>query len=131
MPTIPSAAKMMRVAERRRARNRSVKSAVKTSIRKAERGVAASAEDAPVLVSQAARSLDKAATKGVLHPNNAARRKSRLMKKLNASRTAAASEVKETKPVRRATSRKTSQTSSRATSRTSRTSPRARSSKKA
>jgi small subunit ribosomal protein S20 len=78
-----SAEKMIRVAERRRVRNRSIKSAVKTFIRKAERGITAATEDSTALVVQAISKLDKAASKGVLHPRNAARRKSRLMKKLN------------------------------------------------
>jgi len=80
---------MIRVAERRRLRNRTVKSAVKTFIRKAERGIVASNEDAQALVVQAISKLDKAASKGVLHPRNAARRKSRLMKKLNGAAAAA------------------------------------------
>ena len=84
MPNTRSAEKQMRVAERRRLRNRSVKSAVKTFIRKAERGIAATADDAQALLTQAVRSLDKAASKGILHRRNAARRKSRLMKKFNA-----------------------------------------------
>jgi small subunit ribosomal protein S20 len=74
---------MIRVAERRRVRNRAIKSAVKTFIRKAERGITAATEDSTALVVQAISKLDKAASKGVLHPRNAARRKSRLMKKLN------------------------------------------------
>jgi small subunit ribosomal protein S20 len=74
---------MIRVAERRRVRNRAVKSAVKTFIRKAERSIVAASEDSAELVVQAISKLDKAASKGVLHPRNAARRKSRLMKKLN------------------------------------------------
>jgi small subunit ribosomal protein S20 len=78
-----SAEKMIRVAERRRLRNRSVKSAVKTFIRKAEREITAAGDEASSLVVQAISKLDKAASKGVLHPRNAARRKSRLMKKLN------------------------------------------------
>ena len=60
-----------------------VESAVKTFIRKAERGITAATEDSTALVVQAISKLDKAASKGVLHPRNAARRKSRLMKKLN------------------------------------------------
>ena len=83
MANTRSAEKMIRVAERRRVRNRAVKSAVKTFIRKAERGIVAASEDSTVLVVQAISRLDKAASKGVLHPRNAARRKSRLMKKLN------------------------------------------------
>jgi small subunit ribosomal protein S20 len=78
-----SAEKMIRVAERRRVRNRAIKSAVKTFIRKAERGITGAADDSTALVVQAISKLDKAASKGVLHPRNAARRKSRLMKKLN------------------------------------------------
>ena len=83
MPNTRSAAKQMRVAERRRIRNCTVKSAVKTFIRKAERTIATSVDEAQAQVVQAIRSLDKAATKGILHKRNAARRKSRLMKKLN------------------------------------------------
>jgi len=84
-----SAEKMIKVIERRRVRNRSIKSAVKTYIRKAERGIVAAAEDTQEMVVQAVRSLDKAASKGILHPRNAARRKSRLMKKLNKQAAAA------------------------------------------
>ena len=83
MANTRSAEKMIRVAERRRVRNRAVKSAVKTFIRKAERGIVVASEDSATLVVQAISKLDKAASKGVLHPRNAARRKSRLMKKLN------------------------------------------------
>jgi small subunit ribosomal protein S20 len=46
------------------------------------------AQDAELLVVQAVRALDKAATKGIIHRNNAARRKSRLMSKLNALKAA-------------------------------------------
>ena len=83
MANTRSAEKMIRVAERRRVRNRAVKSAVKTFIRKAERGIFGGADDSAALVVQAISKLDKAASKGILHPRNAARRKSRLMKKLN------------------------------------------------
>ncbi len=86
MPNTRSAAKQMRVAERRRIRNRTVKSAVKTFIRKAERTIATSVDEAQAQVVQAIQSLDKAATKGILHKRNAARRKSRLMKRLNTAR---------------------------------------------
>ena len=101
MPNKRSAEKMMRVAERRRLRNRSVKSAVKTFIRKAETGISAGSGDVQALVVQAVRSLDKAARKGILHPGNAARRKSRLMKKLNVAATPA--QPAEAAPARRTT----------------------------
>ena len=83
MANTRSAEKMIRAAERRRVRNRSIRSAVRTYIRKAERGITAATEDTNALVVQAISKLDKAASKGILHPRNAARRKSRLMKKLN------------------------------------------------
>ena len=83
MANTRSAEKMIRVAERRRVRNRAVKSAVKTFVRKAERSIFGEGEDSASLVVQAISKLDKAASKGVLHKRNAARRKSRLMKKLN------------------------------------------------
>lgn len=89
MANTKSAEKMIRVAERRRLRNRSTKSAVKTFIRKAERGIAAGAEELEAMVVQAISKLDKAGSKGILHRNNVARRKSRLMKKLNLSKASA------------------------------------------
>ncbi|MFN8637175.1 MAG: 30S ribosomal protein S20 [Chloroflexota bacterium] len=91
MANTRSAEKMIRAAERRRVRNRAIKSAVKTFIRKAERGIVAASDDSNTLVVEAISKLDKAASKGILHPRNAARRKSRLMKKLNQGLAAAAS----------------------------------------
>jgi small subunit ribosomal protein S20 len=74
----------MRVSAKRQARNKSVRSQCKTNITKAERLIfTGELEAAREAVVAAISSLDKAAEKGVLHPNNAARRKSRLMKKLN------------------------------------------------
>lgn len=90
MPNTRSAEKRMRQALKRRARNHAIKSRVKTFLRKAERQIAtgALAEEAEQAVRQALRELDKAVTKGVLHKNNAARRKSRLMHKFNAAKAA-------------------------------------------
>jgi len=79
-----SAQKQERVAEKRRLRNRSVRSRAKTTITKAEKLIfAGEIEAAREAVVAAISSLDKAAEKGIIHSNNAARRKSRLMKKLN------------------------------------------------
>jgi len=76
--------KQVEVTERKRLRNKSIRSQCKTSITKAEKlifmGELEAAREAVVV---AISSLDKAAEKGVIHPNNAARRKSRLLKKLN------------------------------------------------
>jgi small subunit ribosomal protein S20 len=74
----------VRVAERRQLRNKSIRSRCKTDITKAERLIfSGELELAQKAVIVAISSLDEAAEKGVIHPNNAARRKSRLMKKLN------------------------------------------------
>ncbi len=74
----------MRVQERRRLRNRAVRSATRTSVRKAQAEIAAGESNPTAeVIRQAISALDRAAKKGVIHANNAARRKSRLMKKLN------------------------------------------------
>ena len=79
-----SAQKQVRVVERRQSRNKSVRSQCKTNITKAEKLIfSGELESARAAVVAAIGSLDKAAEKGIIHPNNASRRKSRLMKKLN------------------------------------------------
>lgn len=84
MPATKSAQKQVRVSERRRLRNKSIRSQCKTDITKAEGLIfSGELELAQKAVIDAVSSLDKAAEKGVIHPNNAARRKSRLMKKLS------------------------------------------------
>jgi len=85
LPNTKSAAKRVRVAERRRMRNRIFRSSARTYIRKAERLIAAGdADAAATAVGDAISTLDRAAIKGIIHKNNAARRKARLMKKFNA-----------------------------------------------
>jgi small subunit ribosomal protein S20 len=87
MPNNAAAEKRMRQEQKRRAHKRSVKSIVKTQVTKARQaitGTNVSAEDAEAAVRAAVSELDRAAKKGVIHKNNAARRKSRLMKQLNA-----------------------------------------------
>jgi small subunit ribosomal protein S20 len=83
MPNNRAAAKRMRQEQKRRLHNRSIKSLVKTQITKARQAIATDA-DAEAAVREAVSELDRAAKKGVIHRNNAARRKSRLMKQLNA-----------------------------------------------
>ena len=84
MPQIKSAEKRVRSSERRQTRNKSARSQGKTNITKAESLIfSGEIEPAKQAVLAAASSLDKAAGKGIIHPNNAARRKSRLVKKLN------------------------------------------------
>jgi small subunit ribosomal protein S20 len=79
-----SAIKKIRVNERRRNRNRLVISRARTEIRSAKDVIEAgtSLEDARTATLTAIRTLDKAVSKGILHRNNAARRKSRLVKRL-------------------------------------------------
>jgi len=85
-----SAQKRVRVSEKRGLRNRAVRSRCKTFTGTAQ-GLVASGqlEAAKDAVVTAISSLDKAAEKGIIHPNSAARRKSRLMKKLNKAQSAA------------------------------------------
>ena len=84
MPHIKSAQKRVRVSEGKRLSNKSIRSLCKTNITKAEKLIfSGELETARKAVVAAISSLDKAAEKGVIHPNNTARRKSRLMKKLN------------------------------------------------
>jgi small subunit ribosomal protein S20 len=79
-----SALKRMRQTEKRRQRNRKVRTETRTYIKRARAQIdAGELEAAQQSVSQAIRALDKAAEKGILHRNNAARRKSRLMSRLN------------------------------------------------
>ncbi len=87
MPVSKSAQKQVRVTEKRQLRNKSVRSLTKTNIIKAETFIfSGRLEEAQDAVAAAISSLDKAAEKGIIHPNNAARRKSRLIKKLNKAR---------------------------------------------
>ena len=93
MPNTRSARKQVRVSERRRLRNKSIQSLCKTNITRAEKLIfSGELESAQEAVVAAIGSLDRAAEKGVIHPNNAARRKSRLMKKLNEARTSPSAE---------------------------------------
>lgn len=79
-----SSQKAARAEQREAERNKPIRSSVKTTITKARKLILQNDLDAARLsVKEAARALDKAAQKGVIHPNNAARRKSRLMKRLN------------------------------------------------
>lgn len=85
MAVSKSAPSKERSAEGRHQRNKSVRSQVKTNITKAEKLIfSGKLEEAREAVVAAVASLDKAAEKKIIHGNNAARRKSRLMKKLNA-----------------------------------------------
>ncbi len=82
MANTRSAKKRVRASVRKRNRNRATRSAVKTLVTRARRPGEGSASLTSEEVRRAISALDKAAEKGVLHPNNASRRKSRLMSAL-------------------------------------------------
>jgi len=92
MPVAKSALKAQRVSARKRSYNKPVQSLTKTDISKARVAIASGeTEVAQAAVRKATQSLDIAAQKRVLHPNNAARRKSRLMKMFNQMKESASS----------------------------------------
>lgn len=78
MPNIKSAKKRVRVIETKTLRNKAIKSNLKTVIKKADAAVAANAADKEAAVKAAVKKIDQAAAKGLLHKNNAARKKSAL-----------------------------------------------------
>ena len=85
MANSKSAEKRIRTSERRRQHNRPYRSAARTMVKKAEFAIQAGDQDAArTAVTQAVSMLDRIATKGIVHRNNAARRKARLMAKFNA-----------------------------------------------
>ena len=84
MPNIKSAKKRVIVSRTRAARNKSANSALKTAIKKAHAAVEANAADKEAVVRAAIKKVDQAEAKGLLHKNNAARKKSALAKLLNA-----------------------------------------------
>jgi small subunit ribosomal protein S20 len=95
MPKGKTDLKRFQKQEKRRTRNRSVRSAVKTYVGRARRTIAGAParddQDLQTTLQLAISALDRAAGKGIIHRNNAARRKSRLMKRVNALQPAGAS----------------------------------------
>lgn len=79
-----TAEKRIRVSEQKRLRNRPYRTAARTFVKKAELAIrSGNAESAATAVGDAISMLDRVASKGIIHRNNAARRKSRLMAKFN------------------------------------------------
>lgn len=84
MANIKSAKKRILVSRKKAARNQSIRSAVKTSMKKVEAAVAAGdKEAAQAALLNATSTIDKAESKGVYHKNNASRKVSRLSKAVN------------------------------------------------
>jgi small subunit ribosomal protein S20 len=82
---IKSQLKRIKTNEKHRLRNKSVKSSVKTAIRKFREAAESGDKDKAVdLLRDASKKLDKAASKGVIHANQAANKKSAMAKRVNA-----------------------------------------------
>jgi small subunit ribosomal protein S20 len=86
MANIKSQIKRNRQNEKRRIQNRVVRGSTRTALYKARLAVETNQENSEEMVKKAIIALDKAAQKGVIHKNNAARKKSRLIKKLAATK---------------------------------------------
>lgn len=84
MANIQSQIKRNKQNEKKRVRNRVFRGAARTAVTRARAAFAKNEPDTKEAVMKAVSALDKAAEKGVLHKNNAARRKGRLMKRLAA-----------------------------------------------
>ncbi len=99
MPHTPSAFKRLRQNEERRIRNLSAMRTLKTSFQKAETALKADPAKAQEALRAAVAQLDRQAARGLIHHNTAARRKSRLMRLLNAS--ASATSAASAKPAKK------------------------------
>lgn len=95
MANTKSAIKRIRTSAKRHERNQAVKSSTRTFVRRARGAIGQNALEARADLLAAISALDRAARKGVIHRNNAARRKSRLMKRYNAAVAAATAPVAE------------------------------------
>lgn len=96
MPHSNSAKKRLRQNEAQRLRNKAYRSRYRGQLKKSAAAIAlGEVETAETAVRQTGRVLDKVATKGVIHRRKAARLKSRLARKLNAAKKAAAAAPQE------------------------------------
>ena len=85
MANIKSQIKRNKQNEKRRVRNKGVRSELKTRTKQVLEAIEDGADDLEEKTRLAVQNIDKAAAKGVIHKNEAARRKSRLLKKVNAT----------------------------------------------
>lgn len=83
LPNIKSAKKRVAVSEVRRLRNRSQRSKLRTLVKNTQLAMDTDLEKARNLLTLTIKELDQAASKGLIHKNTAARKKSRLMRKFN------------------------------------------------
>ena len=83
MPNIKSAKKRVLVSAANYERNKAYRSALRTAVKKADAAIDAKAEDMAVAVDVAVKKIDQAASKGIIHKNNAARKKSAIVTRFN------------------------------------------------
>jgi small subunit ribosomal protein S20 len=83
VPNIKSAIKRVELGKARMLKNAAAKSSLRTSIRRFEESISKDSDTAALALKKATRALDKASSKGLIHKNMAARKKSRLMKRFN------------------------------------------------
>ncbi len=86
MPNIKSAKKRVLVNQTKAARNKALKSNLKTMMKTANQAVEAKADNMDAAVTNAVKTIDMACSKGLIHKDNAARKKSKLVSKLNAAK---------------------------------------------
>ncbi|MBQ7809873.1 MAG: 30S ribosomal protein S20 [Clostridia bacterium] len=85
MPNIKSAKKRVKVIATKTAQNKALKSALRTAVKKAYNAIDTNADNKAEAVRLAVKKIDQSVSKGILHKNTAARSKSNLVKRLNAS----------------------------------------------
>ena len=83
MPNIKSAKKRVLISEANYQRNKAARSALRTAVKKADAAINAKADDMAAVVEVAVKKIDKAASKGIIHKNNAARKKSAIVTRFN------------------------------------------------
>lgn len=83
MPNIKSAKKRVLISKANYEKNKAYRSALRTSIKKADAAIDAKSDDMTVALTEAVKMIDQAASKGIIHKNNAARKKSALVTRFN------------------------------------------------
>ncbi len=83
MPNIKSAKKRVLISKANNEKNKAYRSALRTAVKKADAAIDAKSDDMAAVVTDAVKKIDQAANKGIIHKNNAARKKSALVTRFN------------------------------------------------
>jgi small subunit ribosomal protein S20 len=83
MPNIKSAKKRVLVSQANYEKNKAYRSALRTAVKKADAAIDAKSDDMAAVVTAAVKKIDQATTKGIIHKNNAANKKSALVTRFN------------------------------------------------